>query len=304
MISAGVILVRLKLLLNNRLCDAAKARVSVFDHGFLYGDGIYETVRAYNYRVFRWGEHFERFHGSARALGLKIPSSKSRLFQGVIKVLRANKLSEGVLRISLSRGRGPLGLSPTACQNPTLLIQTHPARNVEMLRTTGVTVSLVKIRRNPAQSQAPGLKALSALNLVCAKMEAEVLQSFEGIMLNLDGHLTEGTSSNLFFFKRGVLYTPAPECGLLLGITRQVVIELARRSRIPLREGRYTFRQLTQADEVFLTSSGLEIMPVVGYQTQKRRSTGGTKIANGFPGPRTRFVLDSFRRIVHKELRS
>ena len=198
----------MKVFFQNRIVDEKHARVSVLDHGFLYGDGIYETVRAYDYRVFHWLDHYQRLKQSARRINLRCPWSSGFLFRGVIKVLKANNSPNGSVRITVSRGPGPLGLDPSVCPNPTLAMLLHPARPLERLWKKGVSIGIPKIRRNHHQCLDPQIKSNNSLNTILAKIEVKRMGVFEAVLLNLDGHLTEGTTSNIFFVRRGQLFTP------------------------------------------------------------------------------------------------
>jgi branched-chain amino acid aminotransferase len=252
-----------KVFFQNRIVPEQTARVSIFDHGLLYGDGIYETVRAYDYRVFHWPEHYRRLKQSARHLALKIPWSSPYLLRGIVQVLKANKSPNASVRITVSRGPGPLGLDPRLCPKPILAMLLHPERPVGHFWKNGVSIGIPHVRRNHPLCLDPQIKSNNSLNTILARMEATKMGVFEAVLLNLDGYLTEGTTSNIFFVRRGHLYTPALSCGLLEGVTRASVIQLARRAGLKVHEGRYTPADLRRADEIFLTSTTLEIVPVV-----------------------------------------
>jgi branched-chain amino acid aminotransferase len=278
----------MKVFLNGNLVEAREARVSVFDHGFLYGDGIYETVCAYDFRVFSWPMHDRRLRQSARRLALSCPWSSSFLESAVRRLLKANHQPNGSVRITVSRGPGSLGLNPKLWPKPTLAMMLHPERPVDTWRHRGVSIAIVNVRRNHPRCLDPRIKSNNNLNTIFARMEADHLHAFEGILLNLDGFLTEGTTTNIFFVRRGVLHTPALHCGLLEGVTRDLLIRLARREKIPLREGRYTPKDLMRADEVFLASTTLEVMPVVRMLQYRKAGTSrarATSIGSGRPGP-------------------
>jgi branched-chain amino acid aminotransferase len=285
-----------KVWLNNQLVDAKEANVSIFDHGFLYGDGIYETVHAYGYRVYHWSEHDRRLRESARRIGLKCPWSRRTLEERIVKVLKANQEPNGSVRITIARGPGPLGLDPTVCPTPTLALLLHPKRDVERYQREGISIGITKIRRNHPDTLDPQIKSNNSLNTILAKMEGDKMGVFEAVLLNLDGYLTEGTTSNIFFAKRGELFTPALSCGLLAGVTRAAVIKLARSHGIRTREGRYTPRDLLHADEIFLSSTTLEIAPVI----QVRFAGKTHRIATGRPGTLTRQVHALFRATLPK----
>jgi branched-chain amino acid aminotransferase len=281
-----------KVFLQNRIVEAKKAHVSVFDHGFLYGDGIYETVQAYRGRVFHWPEHFRRLKQSARRVALRCPWSSPTLLKGIHAVLRANHLKVGSVRITVSRGPGPLGLDPRVCPKPTLAMLLHPARPVAKLWKTGVSIGIPKVRRNHPLCLDPQIKSNNSLNTILAKMEGTRMGVFETVLLNLDGCLTEGTTSNIFFVRGGQLFTPALSCGLLEGVTRGVVIKLARHAKLKVHEGRYTLKDLRRADEIFLTSTTLEVVPVV------KVVSGSTRWSLG-PGPMTRTLHAHFQALRH-----
>ncbi len=273
----------MKVFFQNRSVDEKEALVSVLDHGFLYGDGIYETVRAYGGHVFHWPDHYQRLKQSARRIDLRCPWSSDSLLRGVIQVLKANKSPNGTVRITVARGPGPLGLDPTVCARPTLAMLLHPKRPFRGLRKNGVSIGIPEIRRNHPRCLDPQIKSNNSLNTILAKLEAKQMGVFEAVLLNLDGHITEGTTSNLFFVRRGVLFTPALSCGLLEGVTRGAVIKLARRAGHKVKEGRFTLSDLGRADEIFLTSTTLEIVPVISVVSAVRRGGGSATLPDNSP---------------------
>jgi branched-chain amino acid aminotransferase len=285
------IIKKVKVWLQHRLVEAGSARVSVFDHGFLYGDGIYETVRVYRGNVFHWPDHYRRLKESARRLALACPWSSRYLLTGVKKVAKANRAPNASVRITISRGPGPLGLDPTVCPKPTLAMLLHPERPLEKLWKEGVSIGIPQVRRNHPACLDPQIKSNNSLNTILAKIEAKRMGVFEAVLLNLAGHLTEGTTSNIFFVKKKTIYTPSLSCGLLEGITRRAVIQLGRGNGYVVREGRFTPRDLRSADEIFLTSTTLEIVPVVKVVTP-------ALLWRGRPGPVTRFLHGLFHRLV------
>ncbi len=272
--------------LNGRFLPASQARVSIFDHSFLYGDGLYETVRVDEGRVCDWPAHYRRLKTSAQSLALAIPWSSAYLEKTARSLARANRQTSVTIRVTISRGPGPLGLDPTLCPRPTLAMQPHPQRPLEKLWREGVSVMIARVRRNPPECLDPSIKSNSALNTVMAKKEAQKAGAFEALMLNLDGYLTEGTITNLFFVKKGKLFTPALTCGLLAGVARARVIRLARKMNRPVQEGRYTPLDLKKANEIFLTSSTLRVVPVVRVHS----------LWTGRLGPLTRFFQVAFSR--------
>jgi len=290
----------MKIWLNSRLVDSKNASVSVFDHGFLYGDGIYETVHAYNYKVFHWEDHYKRLLNSARPLALRCPWSSRTLLNRITQVLKANREPDASVRITIARGPGPLGLDPSVCPHPTLVMLLHPTRNVERYWKEGISIGITKVRRTPPQSLDPQIKSNNSLNTILAKMEGEKMGVFEAVLLNVDGYLTEGTTSNLFFVKKGKIYTPELACGLLAGITREAVLKLAVKHGIPAHEGRYTPQDLLRADEVFLSSTTLEVVPVVKLKLAAHLPV--RRIADGLPGPVTQRLHALFRAAVTAEI--
>lgn len=284
----------MKIFLDGRLVNAKNARVSVYDHGFLYGDGIYETVHAYRYKTFHWPEHDRRLRESARRIRLKCPWSSAYLLQAIQKVLRANRQPNASVRITVSRGPGPLGLDPSVCPKPTLVMLLHPERPLAKIWREGVSIGIPRIRRNHPACLDPQIKSNNSLNTILAKTEAKAMGVFEAVLLNLDGHLTEGTTSNIFLVKNREIFTPALSCGLLEGVTRGIVMRLARRAGYKVREGRYTLRDLRKADEIFLTSTTLEIVPVIKVV----HWVGGLPTVSwkAKAGPLTRHLQARFRR--------
>jgi branched-chain amino acid aminotransferase len=249
--------------LNNRLVPETEAVVSVFDHGFLYGDGVYETMRAYRGVVFMLGEHIERLGRSASMIGLDIGRGPEGIKDAVYETLRENRLTEAYVRLTVSRGPGALGLDPDLCKEPTFIVMAmqfkeYPAE----IYTEGVRLRIARIRRNLREALDPRIKSLNFLNNVLAKAEARRAGAFEALMLNHRGALAECTVSNIFFVSRGVLKTPSVECGILDGITRGVVMGLARAEGMAVEEGEYLPDDLYSADEAFITNTTLEAAPV------------------------------------------
>jgi len=239
-----------------------EAVVSVFDHGFLYGDGIYETMRAYDGTVFMLDRHLERLSRSASLIQLDLPHLQ--MIRGAVcETLQANGLKNAYVRVTISRGKGPAGLDPALCPRPTLVViaeefRQYPAR----LYAEGVRLVIAKTRRNLAQALDPKIKSLNFLNNILAKIEAKERNAYEAIMLNANGFIAEGTVSNIFFVRAGILRTPSVDVGVLDGITRELVISLAQKNGIPVEEGRYLPEDICSASEVFFTNTTSEIMPV------------------------------------------
>jgi len=249
--------------LNNKLIPKNKATISVFDHGFLYGDGVYETLRAYKGIAFEFDEHIQRLFRSAHMIGLKVPKTLEEIKNAVYKTLGANNLKEAFIRINVSRGFGPIGLDPELCPKPTFVIIANPFKEypLEFYRK-GVKIVIVNVRRNFKDALNPMIKSLNFLNNILATIEGQKKGAHEAIMLNYKGYIAEGTTSNIFFVKDNSLYTPAVDVGILDGITRQVVLNIAEELRIRFREGRFTPKDIYNADEVFISSTTREIMPV------------------------------------------
>lgn len=253
----------MKVFLNNRLVSDKRALISVFDHGFLYGDGIYETLRVYNGIAFMIDEHIERLYRSASLISLKMRINHEMVKDAIYKTIRANRLSDAVVRISISRGKGPIGLDPELCPEPTFVIiaysfKGHPTVNYQR----GVKVAIVKTRRNFKGALNPMIKSLNFLNNILARIEAKEKGVYEAIMLNYKGYIAEGTISNIFFVKDDTLCTPSIDVGILDGITRGLIIEIARQKGIKVKEGRFRQQDIYDADEVFISSTTMELMPV------------------------------------------
>jgi branched-chain amino acid aminotransferase len=286
----------LRIYLNNKFVAEKAAVVSVFDHGFLYGDGVFETLRAYNGRLFRPDDHLRRLKDSAQKLGIGLPYSLTALRRLLGQTVSVNHLKNALIRIAISRGKGPIGLDPALCRKPTVVIipRIFDGYSRERYRK-GSRIVIVSVRRMDPQILDPQIKSMNFLNNILAMIQAKRLRADEGLMLTLDGYLSEGSVSNLFLVKRGRLYTPAVSSGILDGITRRLVIRLAKAIRIPLSETRLGVSDLYKAEECFLTSTSMEIMPVV-------KADGG-KIGNGQPGPLTRRLHEAYRERVRIECR-
>ncbi|HWG97299.1 MAG TPA: aminotransferase class IV, partial [Nitrospira sp.] len=265
--------------------------VSVFDHGFLYGDGVYETIRSYGPRIFMRDEHLSRLFRSAEEIGLTIPIPMKNwediLHEAMIRNDVGTDLQDAYLRITVSRGAGDIGLDPALCSSPTVVVMAKllvPAAS--RLYEGGVNVIVASTKRNLPYALSPQIKTTNFLNNIQAKREAIAAGAFDSILLNWEQHLTECTISNLFFVMDGTLRTPALECGLLDGITRNIVIRLAGELNIHIEEGRYTVDQLYRADECFLTNTSMEIMPVTSVDCRP--------VGDGKPGPLTRKLRAQF----------
>ncbi|HEX5646506.1 MAG TPA: aminotransferase class IV [Nitrospira sp.] len=277
--------------LNDKFVRNEEAVVSVFDHGFLYGDGVYETLRSYGSRLFMCQQHIARLFRSAEAIGLTIPIHREHWSQLLHESMARNDVGtpqrDAYLRITVSRGAGGIGLDPSLCPSPTIIIIAQPlVAPAAALYETGVDVILATTRRNLPSALSPQIKSLNFLNNILAKREALAAGAFDSILLNWEGHLAECTTSNLFFAADGRLHTPSVECGLLDGITRSMVLQLASEQNLTVKEGRFTPGQLYQSDESFVTNTSMEIMPVTSVDRKP--------IGNGKPGPLTQTFRNLF----------
>jgi len=270
--------------LNDRFVKEDEAVVSVFDHGFLYGDGVYETIRSYGSRIFMRDQHLARLRRSADAIGLTIPIPEHRwpslLHEAMTRNDVGHEHADAYLRITISRGAGDIGLDPALCPTPTVVIMTKPLHPppLEQYRI-GVDLIVARTRRNLPSALSPQIKATNFLNNILAKREAIAAGAFDSILLNWESHLTECTVSNLFFVRAGRLCTPALACGLLDGITRDMVLNLAREAQIPVDEGHFGIEAIHKADECLLTNTSMEVMPVTMVDEHP--------VGNGTPGPLT-----------------
>lgn len=288
-----------KIWLNGRLVDPAKPALSVFDRGFLYGDGVYETVRVYGGTMFHFDQHFERLEASARSVRLSLGLAKGAVRAAAEKVLRANGLKEAVIRFTVTRGPGPLGFDPSFSRTPTwALIAVPAAGHAAEHYQNGIRAALVRVRRNARTALDPAIKTTNNLNNILAKMESLERNATEAVMLNTDGYLAEGTISNIFFISGNTLKTPSLDCGLLAGVTRSAVIELAKLRRLTVVEGRYRPRDLFSAKEMFLTSTTFEVMPVTTLIDEDGRPHG---IGTGRPGPWAGVLRQDYRRLAARE---
>jgi branched-chain amino acid aminotransferase len=255
--------------INGEILHAKEAVISVFDHGFLYGDGIYETLRVYDGVVFKLDEHLTRLFRSASLIGLSIPLDINHLKIAMYETLIANALRNAYARITVSRGKGSIGLDPDLCPEPTIVIfaQDFTEYPKEFYKN-GLHLIIPETRRNYKKAINPQIKSLNFLNNILAKIEAKREKAHEAVMLNVNGYLTEGTISNIFFYKDTKLCTPSRDCGILDGITRGMIIDLSRREGIQVREGRFTKKDIYSAGEVFITNTTMEIMPVSKVDAQ------------------------------------
>ena len=282
----------MKIYVDGKYYDQKNAKISVFDHGLLYGDGIFEGIRAYNGRVFKLTEHIDRLFYSAKAILLKIPRSHGEIVRAVVETCRRNKIRDGYVRLLVTRGAGTLGLNPNRCKNPSIIIiadkiQLYPAE----LYQRGMEIITVPTTRNLHSALNPAIKSLNYLNNILAKIEANNAGCEEAIMLNAEGFVSECTGDNIVIVKAGQMLTPPLSAGALYGITRGVVIELAQEDGLTVAEPNLTRYDLFNADECFLTGTGAELIPIVKID--------GRVIGAGKPGPITRRLVDKYHALTN-----
>src|SRR3989338_1624054 len=281
----------MKVYLNVKFVDESQAKVSVFDHGLLYGDGVFEGIRSYDGLIFKLKEHIDRLWESAHTIMLKIPMSKDEMIKAVIAALRANKLKNAYIRLVVTRGAGDLGLDPRKCPKPTtFIIADKIALYPERFYKQGLEIVTVPTQRNIAEALNPQVKSLNYLNNILAKIEAQNAGAEEAIMLNSQGYVAECTGDNIFIVKKAALLTPPIYAGVLKGITRGAVLDLAKKAGIPAKEEMLTRHDLFNADECFLTGTAAEIIPVVKID--------GRTVGTGKPGPVTKKLQAAFRQLT------
>lgn len=270
----------------------AEAKVSVFDHGLLYGDGVFEGIRSYNGRVFKLDEHLERLYDSAKSIMLQIPMPIETMKERVLETLRLNHLTEAYIRLVVTRGVGDLGLDPDKCPTPSIIIiadkiALYPPKFYE----EGLEIVTVSIRRNYAEAINPRIKSLNYLNNILAKIEGKQAGAEEVLMLNAEGYVVECSGDNIFWIKNEVLVTPPVHMGILEGVTRNSVIDLAREAGMRVEERVFTRHDLYIADEIFLTGTAAEVIPVVKVDQRV--------IGDGQPGKVTQKLIAAFRQFAN-----
>jgi len=283
-----------KVYLNGKFVDSRQATISVFDHGLLYGDGVFEGIRSYNGLIFKLREHIDRLFESAHTIMLNIPLTREELIEVVKQSLRVNKLHNAYIRLVVTRGEGDLGLDPRKCGRPTVFVI---AERLELypksLYEKGLELITVATQRNVPEALNPQIKSLNYLNNILAKIEAITAGYEEAIMLSPSGYVTECTGENIFIVKGKHLLTPPPYIGVLRGITRKTVMELGTKLKLDVREELLTRHDLFNADECFLTGTAAEIVPVVKID--------GRVVGSGKPGPVTKRLQQAFRQVTKTE---
>ncbi len=283
----------LQIYIDGEFFDQADAKVSVFDHGLLYGDGVFEGIRFYNGRVFRMEEHMDRLWESARSICLEIPISRQEMDEALLETIRQNDLRDGYVRLIVTRGVGNLGLNPAHCKRPSIIIIASTiALYSEELYERGLTVVTVPTRRMGPATLNPAIKSLNYLNNVLARIEANLADADEALMLNDAGNIAECTADNVFVVKRGQIMTPPITAGALRGITRSVVFDIAAELGIKISEPELTRHDLYIADEAFLTGTAAEVIPMI--------KVDGRTIGNGKPGEITNRTIARFRELTRE----
>lgn len=281
----------MKVYIDGRYYDEKNAKISVFDHGLLYGDGVFEGIRAYHGRVFQLTEHVNRLFYSAKAILLTIPLSHEEIARAVVDACRKNRITDGYIRLIVTRGMGTLGLSPETCKNPTVIIiadkiQLYSSEKI----AKGMEIITVPTVRNLHSALNPAIKSLNYLNNILAKIEAQNSGCEEAVMLNAQGFVAECSGDNIFILQRGVLLTPPLSAGALYGITRKVVLELARETGLETHETDLSRYDLFNAEECFITGTGAEIVPVVKID--------GRVIGSGQVGDTTHLLIKRYHELT------
>lgn len=279
--------------IDGKFVPESEARISVFDHGFLYGDGVFEGIRAYNGRVFKLREHLDRLYDSAKAIDLKIPVSKDEFADIILETLRVNKLRDAYIRPIVTRGVGDLGLDPRKCEKPTIIVITREwGKLYGDLYEEGLVAVTVTTRRNAIDALPPNIKSLNYLNNILAKIEANAKGGDEAIFLDHNGYVSEGSGDNIFVVKNGAISTP-PVINNLRGITRAVVVEIIKKLEIPFEETNIGLYDLYTADELFVTGTAAEIAPIVKID--------GRIVGDGKPGRITKMLIQEFKKVTQSE---
>jgi len=277
--------------LNGKFVPKEEAKISVFDHGLLYGDGVFEGIRSYNGRVFKLDEHLKRLYNSAKAIRLRIPLDIKEMEKALLETLRRNNLHDAYIRLVVTRGEGDLGLDPDKCPEPTVFIITDKiVLYPQKFYNEGLEIVTAATRRNIPEAINPRIKSLNYLNNILAKLEGKLANAPEALMLNTEGYVVECTGDNIFIVKDNVLVTPPIHVGILEGVTRNAVIEIANEMGIRSEEKAFTRYELYITDECFLTGTAAEIIPVVKID--------GRTIGNGLPGIMTKKLGSEFKKLT------
>ncbi|MEN2998294.1 MAG: branched-chain-amino-acid transaminase [Brevinematia bacterium] len=280
--------------INGEFYERENAKISVFDKGFLYGDGVFEGIRAYDGKIFKLDEHIDRMFEGAKAIMLEPPYSKDEIKEIIIETCRKNDIKSAYIRPVLSRGVGDLGLNPFLAKKASFVVIVDKlVMYPEEIYTEGMSIIVASTVRNSPNSMPPMIKSLNYLNNILAKIEAVNANVPEAVMLNEDGFVAECTGDNIFIVKNGVLITPPKEAGILVGITRNEVIKIAKANGIPFEERLFSKMDLYVAEEIFLTGTGAEVVPVT--KVDKRT------IGDGRPGKITKFILEEYRKLTRTE---
>lgn len=284
----------LEIYIDGKWYPKGEAKISVFDHGLLYGDGVFEGIRSYHCLVFKLKEHLTRLYESAHTIMLKIPLDPKKMTEVIIETLRRNRLRDAYIRVVVTRGTGDLGLDPEKCKRPTVIVITdkivlYPDR----LYKKGLEIITVPTVRNHPEAVNPALKSLNYLNNILAKIEATHAGYIEALLLNHQGYVAECTGDNIFMVKNGTLWTPPTYVGALKGITRSAILEIARRQKVNVEEKILTRHDLFNADELFLTGTAAEVIPVVKLD--------GRTIGEGEPGRLTRSLMKAFHELTRRD---
>jgi len=275
---------------NGKFYPKSEATISVYDHGLLYGDGIFEGIRAYEGIVFKLKEHIDRLYQSAHAIMLEIPITREEMSKAIIETLKRNNLKDAYIRPVVTRGPGDLGLDPRSCDKPTIIIITEDRPLSAETREKGSRTIISWVRRDPIDATSHEIKSLNYLNSILAKIEANLVGVDEAILLDKHGYVCEGSGKNLFMVKEGQIFTPPTTTGILPGINRKRIIQLSKDLNYEFVERNISTVELFTADEVFFTGTGAELVPVVEINHRK--------IGNGRPGPITNQILQEFQKIV------
>jgi branched-chain amino acid aminotransferase len=269
----------------------SRASVSVFDHGLLYGDGVFEGIRVYNGVIFRFKEHLERLYSSAKSIRLQLPLSPEEMTRAIVETVKRNGLKDAYIRLVVTRGVGDLGVDPRKCRKPSVVIITQPADPSfgAMSKEKGISVIISSVRRDAVDATTHEIKSLNYLNSVLAKQEALDAGADDALMLDRNGFVSEATTTNLFIIKYGEIFTPPSTAGILPGVTRRRIIKLTRELGFIMLEKGLTPYEVTNADEAFLTGTLSEIVPLVKVR--------GILIGDGKVGPTTRRIMDAFIKI-------